>query len=505
MIYAVEGLSVDIGGQRLVADVGFTVAKGECTALVGASGSGKTLSCFTPFGLTAGVAHGSAQLLGEELVGADPRTLRRLRARAGFVFQNPLTSLTPHLTIGASLAEAAGGRDRRVLAALLDRVGIAMPDAKLDAYPHRLSGGERQRVAIALAVAHEPALVVADEPTSALDAELRRAVMDVLGRLRDDGLALLMVSHDLALVADYADRLVVLDAGRVVESGAAAAVLGTPQSPVTRDLLAATPTLTSEPYSRDIAGAPLLAANGIGVSFALPGWRRGRVAAVTDAAFTVGAGETLAVVGGSGSGKSTLARAVARLGPCDSGTVTWRGRPLPPRAKMRAEHRRLLQPVFQDPAASLDPQWSVADSVAEPLIHLRPGADHASAVAAALDAVELGEGFAERRPGQLSGGQAQRVAVARALVADPELLVLDEATSALDVLVGGRMLALFAKLQRERGLALLMITHDLAAARMLAHRIAVMERGRIVETAEAEELIAAPQSDAARRLVAASA
>ena len=494
-VYAVEGLSLTLNGAHLLGGVSFEVARGGCAALVGASGSGKTMSCFAPFGLAPGAAIGSARLERTQLIGLAEPALRPIRARAGFVFQQPLTALTPHLTIGSQLAEAAGTRDRRALAAMLDRCGL--PEGKLDHYPHRLSGGERQRALIAMATAHDPVLLVADEPTSALDAGLRHAILDLLDRFRERGMGLLLVSHDLPLVAKHADRVVVLDAGKVVEDGRGGEVLERPQHAVTRALLAASPRLDSPAPVLPEAGVPLLSASGIGVHF-------GKLCAVSDASFDLREGEALALVGRSGSGKSTLARAVARLGPCDSGAVAWRGEPLPPRARMRPEHRRRLQPVFQDPAASLDPHWTVQQSIEEPLRHLYPELTpevRQARAAAALDEVELGSAFAQRRPRTLSGGQAQRVAIARALAADPELIVLDEATSALDVLVAGRILELLARLQASRRLAILAITHDLAVARALCHRIAVMDAGRIVETGDTAAAIASPQSPALRALV----
>jgi len=510
-LYTVERLGVATGGVALVHDVAFAVERGRCTALVGASGSGKSLSCLAPFGLSAGVASGSARFEGRELIGRDEVDLRPIRARAGFVFQHPLTALTPHLQIGAQLTEAAtalgGARpDRRALAAMLDRVGISSPEAKLDAYPHRLSGGERQRVLIAAATAHGPRLLVADEPTSALDASLRHAIMDVLARLRDDGLGLLLVSHDLALVARYADQLVVIENGRVAEAGGVA-VIANPASAAARALVAASPKLDDPAPLLPPVGGSLLEARDIRVAFRAPGWRGGRIAAVDGASLEVRQGEALAIVGGSGSGKSTLARAIGRIGPCDAGSVTWRGVALPPRHAMRREHRAAMQAVFQDPIASLDPQWSVIESVAEPLRYLMPelgAGERRTRALMALEAVELDPAFADRRPAQLSGGQAQRVAIARALVARPELLILDEATSALDVLVAGRILALLETLQRERGVAILLITHDIAVARRLCHRIAVMEAGRIVEEGPSAALVATPRSAAAEALVTAS-
>lgn len=511
-IYAVDHLAVAAGGRTVVRDIGFSIAPGECLALVGESGSGKSQTCLAPFGLSPLAASGSARLCGVELVGADAVTLRRARGRhAGFVFQQPLTALTPHLTIGAQLAEAwrqaGGGRpDRADLARLLARVGLDRAEERLDQYPHRLSGGQRQRVMIAAAIAHKPALLVADEPTTALDASLRREMMALLGRLRaEEGMGMLLVSHDLPAVRDHTDRVIVLKSGRMVEDAATADLFDDPRADYTRALIAASPRLADPPPDLPGTGAPLLAAADVHVGFPRSGWRRGRIAAVADAAIRVDAGEGVAIVGGSGSGKSTFARAIGRIGPIDRGTISWQGRPLPDRRRMAVADRRLIQPVFQDPVASLDPMWRVADIVAEPLRHLRPDMSRETRggmVAQALAEVELGEDFADRRPASLSGGQAQRVAIARALVADPALLLLDEATSALDVLVAGKVLDLLARLQRDRGLAILFISHDLAVARRLCHRIVVMDAGRMVETGRFEDVLRRPAHPITRALIA---
>jgi ABC-type glutathione transport system ATPase component len=509
--FAVADLGVTIDGKRLVDGVSFSIAEGECLALVGESGSGKSLTCMTPFGLSAGVATGSVMLNGADLCGLAEDALRPLRARnVGFVFQQPLTALTPHLSVGAQLAEAAvqAGApkpSRAVLADMLARVDLPDPVEMLGRYPHRLSGGQRQRVMIAAAIAHGPRLLVADEPTTALDASLRGGIMDLIDRLRrETGLAVLLVSHDLASVRGHADQVLVMRNGKMVESGRAAAVLTKPKAQYARDLIAAAPRLDSPRPSLPAPGATLLDARGIRVSFPRAGWRGGRMIAVDGVDVSVREGEALALVGESGSGKSTLGRAIARLGPCDAGEASWQGRALPTREAMTRAERRLIQPVFQDPVASLDPRWSVADIIAEPLRNLRPDLPVEGAVAAALAEVELDPDFRSRRPGQLSGGQAQRVAIARALVAQPKMLLLDEATSALDVIVAAQVIALLQKLQRERGLAILFITHELALARLLCHRIAVMEAGRIVELGEAEAIISAPKHPATQRLVAAS-
>ena len=513
-LYSVRDLRVQIGDAVLVDGVSFDIAPGEIVALAGASGAGKSMTAMTPFGLTAARASGSARLDGVELMGLAEDDLRPHRAKQlGFVFQQPLTALTPHRNVAAHLIEAAtqAGGDRpskEAMIVMLDSVGLARPAEKLKQFPHQLSGGERQRVLIAMALAHGPKLLVADEPVSALDASLRGEVMALLTNLcRKHGMAMLLVSHDLAGIEKHADRLLLLEQGRVAEEGPAKQVALTPRSDYGKQLMAATPRLDDAMPPLPAVGAPIVEASNIAVRFRRPGWRGGIFDAVIDAGLKLHEGETLAVVGGSGSGKSTLGRAIAGLGPCDEGTIYWRGEPLPPRHDRNADHRRLIQPVFQDPLASLDPRWPAGRSIAEPLEWLRPDMDDAErqrVTAATLSATELPEDFAARKPAMLSGGQAQRVAIARALATDPAVLLLDEATSALDPLVADGITELFQRLQRERGLSLLFITHDLALARRMAHRIAVMDAGRIVEVASREELFANPQAEATKRLIAAS-
>jgi ABC-type glutathione transport system ATPase component len=517
-LYSVQGLGISIDGRSLVEDVSFSIEPGQCVALVGESGSGKSLTSLTPFGLSAGLASGSAPLGGDELIGLEHRKLRQLRAaKVGFVFQQPLTALTPHLVIGRQLTEAAmqagaSRPDRRALAAMLEEVGLDQADERLDQFPHRLSGGQRQRVMIAAALAHKPQLLIADEPTTALDAALRSSIMELLDSLRArHGIGMLLVSHELAAVRRHADHVVVMRGGRVVETGTTAKIWSAPQHDYTKALLAASPTLDMPVPARQEIGDTLLEARAIRVSFPKPGWRRGRLVAVDDISLDLAKGEALAIVGGSGSGKSTLGRAIARLGPCEAGEVLWhhpQTRPLPARGGMKPDDRRLIQPVFQDPVASLDPRWRVADSVAEPLQRLQAGLSpqqKQALVLKALDDVELGAEFAQRRPRELSGGQAQRVAIARALVTNPQMLLLDEATSALDVLIGAQIVALLQRLLRERGISILAITHDLALARQLCHRIAVIDAGKIVEMGEAQSVISNPQHKVTKMLVAASA
>jgi ABC-type glutathione transport system ATPase component len=514
-LYQVKDLCADIDDARIVDGISFDIAAGEIVALAGASGAGKSMTAMTPFGLTAARASGSVILDGEELIGMAERDLRQRRAaKTGFVFQQPLTALTPHRTVMMHMTEAAmqkgGARPgKNWIIEKLRRVGLTKPEERLGQFPHLMSGGERQRLLIAMAIAHGPKLLIADEPVSALDAALRREIMELLtGLCRDNGMAMLLVSHDLAGIEHHADRLLLLENGRVTENGAAHKVALAPASDYGQRLMAATPRLSEPMPPLPEPGKILLRAEGVTVTFPAAGWGRGRLIAVDDASLVIHRGETLALVGGSGSGKSTLGRAIAGLGPMDSGIISWQGTPLPPRKARKAEHRRLIQPVFQDPIASLDPRWTVADILAEPLKWLAADANAnegvGSRVAALLSEVDLPPEFAARKPAALSGGQAQRVAIARALAANPDMLLLDEATSALDPLVAGGVTALFAKLQAERGLSVLFITHDLALARRVAQRIAVMQDGQIVEMASREALFADPKADATQRLIAAS-
>ncbi len=511
IVYQVQDLRVDIGRTRIVDGITFDVRMGEILALAGASGAGKSMTAMSPFGLTAGQASGSAVLDGAQLVGMPEPQLRQIRAGTlGFVFQQPLTALTPHRTVAAHLTEAAcqagGARPpRAAMIDMLDQVGLSRPNERLAQYPHQLSGGERQRVLIAAALAHGPKLLIADEPVSALDAALRKEIMDLLaGLCRQRGMAMVLVSHDLAGIERYADRLLLLDQGRVAEAGEAKSVVLNPVSDYGKRLLAATPRLDDPLPVLPGAGQELLSANDINVRFKKSGFRSGWLQAVEAASLLLARGETLALVGGSGSGKSTLGRAIAGLGPMQSGEVRWCGDVLPLRIKRTAQHRQLIQPVFQDPVASLDPRWTVADIIAEPLRWLTPDADIPARVAALLCEVDLPAEFAARKPAALSGGQAQRVAIARALAAGPDMLLLDEATSALDPLVAQGVTGLFARLQKSRGLSMLFITHDLALARQTAHRIAVMESGCIVEMQTCENLFANPQHAVTKNLIAVS-
>ncbi len=511
MIYSARNLSIEIDSSALVHDISFDIKAGKILALAGASGSGKTVTCLSPFGLHASRASGSAMLLDQEIIGLDEQKLAPIRARdVGFIFQQPLTALTPHMTIAAHLTEAsmqAGiAPSHKRLVEMLNRVELSRPADKLRQYPHQLSGGERQRICIAMGIAHAPKLLVADEPTSALDAELRCDIMLLLRDIcRAENMAMLLVSHDLASIESSADDVILLQKGRVAEASTTRKLVQKPKSEYAQRLMAATPRMGEALLPSPPIGDRLIDARAMHVNFPRPfQFFRNKsddimVRAVRNVSLTIGQGETLAIVGGSGSGKSTLARAIAGLGPLSAGQILWRGQPLS--TKRNRKNRALMQPVFQDPIASLDPKWRVRDIILEPQKYLLDAISDVLSAEELLLEVGLEAEFADRFPAQLSGGQAQRVAIARALSVNPQLLILDEATSALDPLAAHSIAQTLENLQKERSLALLMVTHDLALARRMAHQIGVMKDGQLVEYQSKHQLFADPQHDATRTLI----
>ncbi|MEV6364987.1 ABC transporter ATP-binding protein [Nocardia asteroides] len=488
------------------------VARGEVVALVGESGSGKSTLAHSVIGLlgdSARIVAGGVEFGGEPIDPTDEKTLRRLRGvRIGFVPQDPGLSLNPVLRVGEQVAETllvhrlADRRGARLRALdLLAEVGLDRPELRARQYPHELSGGQRQRVLIAIALACGPELIIADEPTSALDATVARQVLDRLAeRIAARGTAVLLITHDLAVAAERADRLVVLEHGEIVESGPAAQVLDRPAHPYTRRLLAASPALAPTPIRapRPRADSPLLSVRALHKRF-----HAADVTAVDDVEFTLDRGETLALVGESGSGKSTTARIALRLTEPDSGTVTFDGHDLTGARRRRLrELRRRFQVVYQNPYSSLDPRWQVGDIVAEPLRAYGIG-DRSRRVTELLDQVALPAEFTARRPAELSGGQRQRVAIARALALRPDLLVLDEPVSALDASVQAQILDLLDTLQAELALGYLFISHDLAVVRRISDRVAVMRHGRIVEIGPTATLFTDPRHAYTRELLAA--
>ncbi|MFJ6427079.1 dipeptide ABC transporter ATP-binding protein [Microbacterium maritypicum] len=527
-VLAATDLRISYGGREVVHGISFEIEEGETLALVGESGSGKSTTAHALLGLlpAGGKVDGGTVALGDlDISGWTDRALRGIRgAEIGLVPQDPTTSLDPVRTIGAQVEEILrlhGHRDRRSRRAraieLLDRVGIDDPDLRARQYPHELSGGMRQRVLIATAIALQPRLLIADEPTSALDATVQRKVLDLLDELqREEGTSILLVTHDLGVAADRAERLVVLKDGRIVEQGPSAAVLAAPSDPYTRQLLADAPAFTTgfrrpeaPPFLRDAAAVAAenpyaIVAEGLVKEFRVAG--RERFRAVDDVSFRVRRGTTHALVGESGSGKTTTARLVTRFHQPDAGTIEVDGEDVThaKREQLRALRRR-VQLVYQNPFASLDPRQHIIDIVAEPLQNFRVGssAERRERALALLDRVSLPADVARRTPRELSGGQRQRVAIARALAIDPEVVVLDEAVSALDVTVQARILELLTSLQSELGLTYLFISHDLAVVRRISHTVSVMRRGRIVEEGQTEELFRDPQHDYTRELLAA--
>ena len=529
-VLSLSGLSVTFdtpqGHVRAVQDVTLSVLRGECLGVVGESGAGKSQLFLAVLGLLAanGRAAGSARLGEQELLGIAAPTLDRIRgARVGMVFQVPMTSLTPHLTVGEQLIEVlrrhaglARGAARQRAQALLERVHVSDAGRRLAQYPHELSGGMRQRVMIALALAGEPQLLIADEPTTSLDVTIQAQILALFAELkRTRALSLVLITHDLAALAGVADRVAVLRHGRLIESGPVAAVLKAPREPYTRallrDALAGELAPSAAPAGRDgPQRTAALSLSDLGVQY---GTRRGwlgapaRLAALTAVSLTVGTGEALGIVGESGSGKSTLARAALRLLAASSGRVVWMGRELAtlPARELRAL-RRDLQIIFQDPLGSLDPRMTVAEIIAEPLrVHERSldaGARDA-AVTAVLARVGLSSALAQRYPHELSGGQCQRVGIARAMVLGPRLLVCDEPVSALDAPTQQQVVALLAELRETSGLSLLFISHNLALVRRLCERVLVLYLGRMMELAPTAALFAEPRHPYSRELLAA--
>ncbi|HEY9291191.1 MAG TPA: dipeptide ABC transporter ATP-binding protein [Microlunatus sp.] len=508
----------DAGIVHAVNGVSFAVEEGEVVAVVGESGSGKSVSSRAVLGLLPSTAHtsGSAKLRDRELLGLSSRALRPVRGdQVSMIFQEPSTALNPVYTVGWQIAEGIRAHRkisrkdaRRRAIELLEMVGLPDPEHRVDYYPHQLSGGQKQRVVIAMAIACEPDVIIADEPTTALDVTVQAAILELLLSLRDRlGTAIVLITHNMGVVADIADRVVVMYQGNVVEEAPVDALFAAPQHPYTQRLLEAVPHLGrsgATPVAK--AGEQIvLTVDDLVVEF--PG-RLGQPSfrAVDGVSFEIRRGEVLGLVGESGSGKSTVGRTTVGLQKPTSGSVTVSGTEISALtdAQLRS-HRAHFGFVFQDPAASLNPHLTIADCIAEPL-HVQSSAsdaDQRAKVQQLLDRVQLPGNYADRYPHELSGGQRQRVSLARALALDPDLLIADEPTSALDVSVQARVLELFEELQAEFQFACLFISHDLAVVDTLAHRVAVMQYGEIVEIGGAQQVLNDPQEDYTKRLIAA--
>jgi microcin C transport system ATP-binding protein len=527
----VSDLRVSFGGAEVVHGIDFSIQPGEKLALVGESGSGKTVSALALLRLSPDADIKGRALFDAEggrcdLLALKPRALRGIRGRdIAMIFQEPMTALNPLYTVGDQIAEVlqlhqaiASTESWNVAINLLAKTGIPEPGRRAQAYPHQLSGGQRQRAMIAMALACRPKLLLADEPTTALDVALRGQILDLLSELqREYGLAVLLITHDLNLVRRFADRVAVMEQGRIVERGAVAEVFATPRDPYTRRLIDSRPVRDLVPAAPAGAQPIVLEAERLRVTYpvavpGLRGWfRKGEFVAVQGADLLLSAGQTLGVVGESGSGKSTLALAALGLLP-SRGRLRAAGGAWSGSVRRDRALRRAVQVVFQDPFSSLSPRMTVEDIVGEGLrVHAAElgATERRSRVAEALAAVGLGEadhpGLAQRYPHEFSGGQRQRLAIARALIIGPQLLVLDEPTSALDVTVQKQVLGLLQRLQRERSLSYLLITHDVQVIRAMAHRVIVMKDGEIVEAGSAAEVLDAPRHPYTRMLVAAAA
>ena len=507
-ILEVENLTAAFGSREVLSGIGCKIRRGRKTAVVGESGSGKTVFAQSIMRLNPDLAlKGRLNFDGEDVLQAAPRRLRQLRgSKIGMVFQEPMTALNPVMTVGAQIAEVLTlhlGLDKKQAWAravgLLAETGIGEPEAKAAAYPFQLSGGQRQRAMIAMAVAAEPELLIADEPTTALDVAVQAQILDLLFRLQQTrNMTLLYITHDLNLVRRFADDIIVMKQGRVVEQGAAAEVFAAPRHDYTKLLLDAAPRRDV----RSVAGdSPfVIEADGIAVSVReKSGWFSSRRKTLLEPlSLQLKAGETLGIIGESGSGKTTLAKALMRLIEAE-GRLKIRGR------EWRREMRREIQMVFQDPFGAFNPRMKVSGIVSEGLRVHEPRLDKETVrqrVAEVLRQVGLPEDASERYPHEFSGGQRQRLAVARALIVKPSVLVLDEPTSALDVQWQRQILKLLADLQREYGLSMVIVSHDLAVINALSHRVMVIRNGKVVEQGDCETVFRRPQHEYTKQLLA---
>ncbi|WP_196425168.1 ABC transporter ATP-binding protein [Amycolatopsis camponoti] len=552
-VLSISDLSVSFQTEDGVVDavkgIGFDVQPGEIVAVVGESGSGKSVTSMSVLGLLPKTSRIAGELrLGERnLADLKEKEMQKIRGnQVAMIFQEPMTALNPVYTVGWQLREALrshldiskAAADKRAVE-LLDMVGIPNPELRFKQYPHQLSGGLRQRVVIAMAISCDPKVIIADEPTTALDVTVQAEILGLLRKLRDTlDTAIVLITHDMGVVADMADRVIVMYQGEIVEEAPSRELFASPKEDYTRRLLAAVPVLGQRPEGRrllDDAGiasdsteaakiaeeirladaeleavieeaAPALEIKNLVLEY--PGRRgQGKNRAVDDVSLSIAKGEIVGLVGESGSGKTTVGRCAVGLLQATEGTVAIAGKDI---TKMSAKElrplRRYFSIVFQDPASTLDPKMTIGESIAEPMVlHKVLGGKELSArVRSLLDKVELGGHYMNRYPHELSGGQRQRVAIARALSLDPALLIADEPTSALDVSVQARVLDLFLDLQQSLQFACLFISHDLAVVDLLADRVAVMQHGKLVEIGTRDQVLHSPQQDYTRRLLSAA-
>ncbi|MBO9411878.1 MULTISPECIES: ABC transporter ATP-binding protein [unclassified Ruegeria] len=549
-LLTINDLTVEFPTRRqlftAVDHVDLSVEPGEIHGLVGESGAGKSTIGAAIMGLLdrpGRIASGTIKLRGDQISGIDADAMRGLRGKKiSMIFQDPLTSLNPLFTVREQLVETIqahlGGSDAEAnkrARDLIDRVGIPDPDTRLDQYPHQFSGGMRQRVVIALALCTEPDVIIADEPTTALDVSVQAQILDLIKELATERqVGVILITHDMGVIADTTDKVTVMYAGKVVESGPTSQVMGQPTHEYTKSLIAAVPRPTLKlhrfpqisyggretrfaiedmarhwPKVDNDTSKPVFEIRNLTKRFlqkrGLLPWDRTYFTAVDDVSFDIRAGEVFGVVGESGSGKSTVARMIAGLYPVDGGTITFEGQTVSDLTNKAAldAYRKNIQMIFQDPYSSLNPRMRVDEIVAEPIRHhkLMDGADIKRRVDELLDQVGLGHEAGLKYPHEFSGGQRQRISIARALATQPRFLICDEPTSALDVSIQAQILNILKDLQEHLGLTLLFISHDLPVVRQMCDRVAVMKQGKVVELQETNDLFANPQTEYASELL----